>query len=603
MHRLLVSLVLCGLYITGLCAPADEQEAGAPERRRIPVTIEISAQEVYYSRERGLAYARGAVEVTIQRRDVPEQWAKLRAGEVTSDLERGIVDAQYGVRLETEQAVLSGRKVRVDAGQEQFWLRGATAVADLAPLDDRGQPHAYFTGQEIRGKTDVVTIIRGRITTCDREKPHWAVEAREITYRSKTGRMRVRGGSLRLYGLKIPLIASFNTSIGEKEEGPSGLFSSVSYNSRDRLYAPGSLAFTGPKRSTQLTTAFKLSSRRGWVGTLLAEHDSPTREWYAVYERRGDRYDNVDDYVEVDRAPEIGIVQHLIPDDSPRAETDLFDLTLSSGYFRERPLHFPGESAGRLHLSLDRRYHQDEFEELVGGWYGWNARLEHYDDGKTFHALQLLAGRGVRLSDRLSASLTGLYHFYGGETPLRCDDVDIRAELRPTLDWDMTDKWRVRATARVDARHRDTRDYIIQLDRQVHCLTWYVRYREVGNTYSVGINLSGLTGGTRPFESVREPEWLKPLQPDPNAGPEGALGDDAGAQPAGQGDVGATGGGSSGASGGEASGAAPQSGGEDEQPATAGDEAGQGPSGATAQPGDPAAQPDGPPQAPGQDVQ
>ncbi len=82
------------------------------------------------------------------------------------------------------------------------------------------------------------------------------------------------------------------------------------------------------------------------------------------------------------------------------------------------------------------------------------------------------------------------------------------------LDWDLGDKWRIRATARYDVGRTDMRDYVVQLDRKQHCLTWYIRYRDVGGGLTFGVNLSGLMGGTRPYDAVREPDWLKQMQPD-----------------------------------------------------------------------------------------
>lgn len=511
MPRLLVFLIVCALSF-GFLASADERAEKPTSEQRVPVTIDISAQEVYWSREQGKAYARGAVEVKVQRRDAPEQWFMMRADEVVSDLQRGIVHAERGVRLETAQAVLSGRSAHVDTSSEDFWLRGATAVADI-PSESHSQLHAYFTGQEISHKADVIYVIRGKITTCDREHPHWSIEAREITLNTRTGRVRLRGGRARVYGLSVPLSGHFTVDIGGKEKSQR-LLSSIGYNSHDGLYSPGSITFTGPERSTQLSTAFRISARRGVVGTLQADHDSPRREWYALYERKGDHYYNITEYLELDRAPELGLVQHLIPVGSERSDTELFDLTLSAGYFRERPWGHTPVSVAKLHLGLDREHHKDQREKLIGRWHGWNARWEKYDTGQDFYALQAFAGRGHRFSDRLAASLTVAHNVYGGETPLYVDDVYIRTELQPTLDWDLSDAWRIRASVRWDVQEEATRDYVLQLDRKVHCLTWYVRYRDVGNSVAFGVNLSGITGDTRACPSEREPAWFKSLQPD-----------------------------------------------------------------------------------------
>lgn len=500
--------MLTGALAGYVCAEKVGGEKPATPSR-VPVIIEISAEEVVYSREEGLARARGAVVVDIQRRDVPEQRAKILAGEVVADLQKGIIEARKGARMEAAGGVFSGNALRVDASRREFWVTSAAATAPAGPPTKAGKPRAYFAAKKIAGKADVLYVFRGRITTCDKERPHWALYAREMTYNTKTGRLTIRGGKVRLYGLTVPLISPISVSLKGKEEAARRILTRLSYSRRERMYAKGALAFTTKSGNIEVTSAFRLSYRRGLVGTVMAAHPDPRHEWYVLAERRGDRRDNIDEYLEVDRLPEVGLVEHLIPTDSPKAKTDLLDLTLSGSYVREKPARrYPRHSVAKFHLQLDREFHKDQYDALIGKWWGWQARWEWYDTGQDFYNLQLFAGRGRRFSDRFAASLTALHNIYGGETPLRFDDVDIRTELRPTVDWDLTEKWRIRATARYDVGQGRMRDYLLQLDRKVHCLTWYVRYRHSGSSISVGLELSGLTGGSRPYKQQAEPQWI-----------------------------------------------------------------------------------------------
>ncbi|MBC7289483.1 MAG: hypothetical protein H5T86_15860, partial [Armatimonadetes bacterium] len=221
------------------------------------------------------------------------------------------------------------------------------------------------------------------------------------------------------------------------------------------------------------------------------------------------RYDDLDHYVAYDRAPEISFAKHLIPLDSDQSQTQRFTLSLSAGYYREIHERYGKLAAGRFQLTLERDYHTDQRDRLVGQWYGWGARWNKYTTGDDYGILHVYYGRGGRIAPNLAAALTGTYHLCAGTYPLRLDNPDIRVELTPMLDWDITDKWRVRFQARYDVSQEKFRDYTIQLDRQAHCLTWYVRYRDLGNSVAVGVNLSGITGGTRPYSAQPEPPELR----------------------------------------------------------------------------------------------
>ncbi len=503
------------MLAAGLCAAAIfavgglgvAQPKAAPHG--VPVIIEVSADDVRFARDEGKAYARGHVMVIIRRRDDPSQWVKLQAADVTSDLRTGAFEAARGVRMETEMGVFAGAAVRYDPRDGRILMERGCAAAPLSGPGGVGQGRAYFCGAELGRRGHVIYVFRGRLTTCDRAHPHWSVTAREITYDTRKGDLKIRGGKLHLYGLTIPLISPLTIPVKPRKGGKRRFFTNVGYSSRDGIYFPHYFVLSGAEKNTQLTTSFRVSMKRGWVGNITAYHPSPRHEWHLTYARKEGRYDNLDDYVALDRAPELSFTNHFITRDSEQANTDYFALTLSGGYFREVDDDGHKHTAGRFQVRLQRDFHTDQRAKLDGHWYGWAGWWNKYHTGDDYGVLRVYYGRGRRLSDRLAAALTGTYHVFGGHHPLLLDNPDIRTELTPEIDWDITDKWRLRFSARYDVNLGTFRDYSIQLDRQVHCLTWYVRYRDLGNSIVVGLNLSGLTGGTRPYKARPEPPELR----------------------------------------------------------------------------------------------
>lgn len=493
MKMLRVSVAVVLVLLAGGFAEGDG--GGAIGGGPVPLVVEITAQEVLYSHDRQTAFAKGDVEVAVRRRDMPDWWVRVTAAEATADLATGVAEAAQGVRVETEYATFAGRSCHFDLAQGIFWVKQASAAVDL-PLAAPGlAPRAYFSGQEAGGRRDVYYVIRGRVTTCDRAQPHWAIEARELTYSTRTGRLKVRGGRVRLYGKSIPLLSPLSLSVGPSKEKRRHLAGTPGYSSRDGLYVPGSFRFSGEGKSTVLSTSYKVGVRRGWTGYIGADHYSDVNEWSLGYTRRETRYFRLRDFYCLDRAPEASFTHHFVPLNSSEAFRRTLDLTLSAGYYREKPDRhdLPEQSAGRFSVSLESAYNLAARERLEGEWAGWAGRWNQYDTGQHFGVLELYAGQGLRLSERLAAGLTFRHHVTTGERLLLMDVPDIRTELAPEVWWDFDPRWRLILEGRYDLGDDRLADYVIELQRQVHCLTWFTRYRYANDSWMVGVTLSGLT--------------------------------------------------------------------------------------------------------------
>lgn len=491
--------ILRNLAPVGLVLLAGRLALGAELAKSVsgpvPIVVEITGEEVIYFGDRQAALAKGSAEVEVRRRDAPQWWVRVTAPEVTADIAAAVVDASQGVRVETDYGVFAGLACHFDFSRHEFWVRQGSVTVDLGPAGLGSAGQAFFYGEQVRGRSEVYYVIRGRITTCDRPDPHWAIEARELTYSTRTGRLKVRGGRIRLYGHSIPLLSPLSFSVGPSREKERHLPGTLGYSSRDGLYVAGSLRFSGEDRTTVLSTSYRLGLRRGWTGHVGADHLSKANEWRIGYIRAEPRYFKLRDYFSLDRAPEASFTHHFVRLDSAEASRRSLDLTASAGYYREKPdrRDLPGMSAGKFSLSLNAGYNPGGRERLEGAWAGWSARWNQYDTGDHFGLLESYVGFGSRLSDQIAAGLSLRHHITTGRPALLMDVPDLRTEIAPELRWDFHRDWRLLLEGRYDLSDDRLADYTVELQRQVHCLTWFVRYRDASESWMVGVALAGMT--------------------------------------------------------------------------------------------------------------
>jgi lipopolysaccharide assembly outer membrane protein LptD (OstA) len=491
--------------------------------QRIPVTVEISGDEVLYSREKQMAYARGTVEVMIRRRDKPDEWVKVTAGRADANLATGVTDASAGVRIETARGVFSGRVVHLDPTKQEFWLRNTAAVVDVKPGPRDTMARAYFAGDEIGGKPNVYYILRGRVSTCDKPNPDWAIEAREIDYDTRTGDMVVKHGRVRMYGLSLPMISPYRIALAPmKKKSKRSILPGMGINKRDGIFLPYRLRLSGPEAATGLTTDFKITSRRGIMGRADVEHPSDTNEWSIALTRREDHFLRLQHYYSADRMPELNFTRHMYPPAKMgEVERQVLDFSLTGGRYHEEPAPKLGasHSAFRLSLGVHQGFRPDCRDQLSGSWFGWEGMCNLYDTGDKYLRLLLEVGQGWRPSDRFGAGVSVRHYLKTGDTPLFLDVPDVTTEIRPAMDWQITDKWRINGDARYAFDFDRWLDYSVAVHRQVHCVTWYVSYRLTHHAIVVGMDLSGLMGETLPYPSVREPTGMGFVMGAPTSNP------------------------------------------------------------------------------------
>lgn len=410
-----------------------------------------------------------------------------------------------GAKLLYGPALVAGEELWLDTASGQFRLdRGRGYMALPRPADALcpGTPTAYFTGRQVAKKGPVSYILNGTLTLCDREDPHYAIRAQRIKFDERTGDVIVDHAKLHLYGLDIPLVPWVRYGIGPGGRRKGIVASTPGYSSREGVYVPFTHRFSGLQDPWTVATSFRVTVRQGIIGSLWA--DRPTDG--GVLSMRVSRKEWVTDKLEerlgLWRLPEVSYERALVPAGRDGSLT----LSLSAGSYREdletqhrgQPPR-PRVCQQRVMGSLQYVAHSAQFQAERGNWYGATGRLGAYSTGDRYQDLEVFAGAGGRLADCAKGYLTLRHHFVGGQTPFLFDDVDMRTELDPGLDLQLTSKWGIHGWGRLDLNNEDLRDYEVSLRRRMHCLSWDLYYRAVGNNVGVRVNLNGLTGDTEPF--------------------------------------------------------------------------------------------------------
>jgi lipopolysaccharide assembly outer membrane protein LptD (OstA) len=495
---LLAAVQVCALGAPRALAPSDE-----------PVTITLDGDRVEYSPDRKHATLVGNVRILISAPGYTAGRAVVRANRVEADLEKGIIVSDQGGTILVGPALFTGDTIRFDANREEFCVEGAEGYMELggpgaAPED--AQPTAYFKGHRIGKIRNVVYVLRGRITTCDRDRPHYYVAAKRIKYDKLSVHVTVYGAKLHLYGVTLPAIPWGRVKIGGKE--PSGKLdwrTTPGYGSREGIFLPYTFRLS-PRNSSWLTvTSFRITTKRGITGSVWTKHS--TRDW--DYDFRASRkewkVDDIEDRLSLYRLPEANFTRYLTPRDEEDKEVRL-DLSLGKYYedWENQPVNQPFRprvSEGRALAAVSYTGNPVEYREHKGRWYGAVGRASRYTTDETFRELKLFAGMGGAISDNIKAYGTVSHHFTGGATPFLFDDVDIETELAAGADWEMLRNWTVDGWGRYDLDATDLRDYEVGLSYRAHCLTWRAFYRDVSDQIGLRVDLTGLTGDTKACRS------------------------------------------------------------------------------------------------------
>ena len=506
-----------GLAVLGVCVAGPARAQGTPpgpadaeSGGRLLLTLD--AQEADYAPE-GEGLLRGDVQVWALDPLAPESsQLVLRADEVRADLGAGWLRVPDLVQLWSPRGTLVGRALDWDLTANAFSLRdgrgdvvlgGARAAEPATRL--------YFTGREIGSREQRETIEHGSVTSCDREHPHYRIDASQVVVDRAAGRAVVRGAQLDLYGFRVPLWPRFSVGLGG--QGPRQLpIAWPGYSSRGGYSVPFQRTFTGPDSPLEV---------RGWLRLQQKAKPEPglavRRVWGDVeygldWELRRRTYtDLTANNILLGTLPELSASGEWAASGPGRPRVT---ARLGAGQFRELAAGRAGEvEARRLDLRGELFWGQDARDELDGWWAGLSLRGSAYDDGSSYGAAGASVGRGLALGTSTHLALSYAQALQVGRTPFFFDDTDLRRELTCDLVADVGRDWSVRAKGRYDLDRGRLPDYTVGLARHAHCLTWGLSYESAGRSVYFDLGFNGLNIPLGRYE--QQPVVPQPDLPEP----------------------------------------------------------------------------------------
>jgi len=220
----------------------------------------------------------------------------------------------------------------------------------------------------------------------------------------------------------------------------------------------------------------------------------------------------------VDRLPELRYVHHVLPAD--RRGLSRLEAEVYAGHLYEHFANEPQTEASRAGVALRYSPMPRQRRKHDGFWAAADLYQTLYDTGDHLTDLRLEAGTGWRLSDRIGGALWAVHHESTGESPFRFDDVWADDEGFASVDLQLDPKQRLQLYGHYDFDKSSFRDYSAKYSYRAHCLTWNLEYNFARQSVSVGVDLNGLTGETRPVTSAPlvRPDEVPPL-PEPTPEP------------------------------------------------------------------------------------
>lgn len=378
---------------------------------------------------------------------------------------------------------------------------------------------------------------RATFSTCDREHKHYEVYSRVLDI-VPGEEMVARHTGIDFLGLRLITVPTLRKSLreGEDDDNVFSYLPQFGYNSRTGFYVRDdfNLRRSNPvwidaevqvntRQEPQGGFLFGTPGRLQFVGSLFYRDNAPNQR---------------SPHLQVSRLPEVGAVWSSREDVRPgRFLSDriqsvryprpldistswIFAAQATAGFFRQHAGDRLVENDGRSKNGARFSVQGQAVLPLVKlGPVSLNdlrllARNNTYDNGDNFSTLGFGIGKRVRLG-KFEVRADYFHQFTMGSTPFLFDDVELRQEIRPALEY-RSRGFEFAYQARIDARNGDLFDQYFEVSKLLHCikptLSYSVRRREI----FLEIRIPGLSGraSTRPSEPrsdrSADPERLPP---------------------------------------------------------------------------------------------
>ena len=491
---------LCACLLFGLIAACPLGAAGPALTPLVHLTLD--SDKLQYDQTGQAARMEGPTTIRGEVQGQPQQRLLVETSQADADFAAQSVHAGPPVELVGPRLDLTGATLDLDLARSTFRMQDARTVMDVAGLGKSGADTVLvlLEGKVVGGGNGVVYMENGTFTPSVVPKPDLVIHARRIEYSQLTRRFTITGGSLDLYGLRIPMLPKMKKRLrqpGGRPQSTTGFLPALTWGSRDGLAIPYFFEFSGDKNPTLNTAAVTLTQKRGLAFLGESRREAPSWSLVASVSRLEDVTDKLIGRLTYHRLPEVFAERYQ----HSREQNRGWHVAGSVGNFLEQDESAPGlPDVHRQRYLLGAGYEWGSAQRLnnLGQWAELWGTQAFYSAGEHFTDVTATVGAGHRWSPRLAGALTLIHHFTNGATPFKFDAADLSSEARPLLDIWPLPSWRVLARGRWDLKERRLRDYQLDLSKRSRCLTWTVFYHFVGKVIGVRFDINGLTGDTAP---------------------------------------------------------------------------------------------------------
>lgn len=445
-------------------------------------TYRLSGGKVSYS-ESGQALAEG--DVRLQHGQI-----EILADVLEWDVEHSQVTAKGNVRIISQDRRLQG---------DTLSLNLASETGSMIPAE--GEFHALFLKAErIEMLPDRLVAYNAKITTCDRQRPHYQIATRrvDIYFVREQGqptpdRLEVKSARLEFHGSRIISTPPFRISLREeaeaerslplpypgysKDDGPFLRFRWNSGPPEDRPNLEVDCRTTRD-RGTRAAAHIRYPLRRDDLLQVTISHREDLRDHHL-----GPRdIDTGLGKALVDRRPEVSL--YMRP--RPIRESLRWEALASAGRYREEPTDVSAERTALLGRLLLGPYPIGDRLRLEGASaYRFSAYSGDSESGVFYNRVTL----ATEPSKRLEVSLSLVGRDSAGSTPFLFDRVDLSRELSGEVGLSLSERWRIRLLERYDLRRHESRDVGVELTYRAHCLDYSLGWRESRGLFELGVNV------------------------------------------------------------------------------------------------------------------
>jgi lipopolysaccharide export system protein LptA len=478
-------LIITSILLVALGSAAD---VATDTDGRSPAQIRILAdtEEFYFDTQQ--FRAEGDAQITYG--DV-----FLSADVVTGNPWTGAIEATGNVTFKQGERILRGETFIYNFKTDLGHAENASASVD----------NIHFHGEKLDARPEGFTLTRSRFTSCDAEKPHYYLSARELIIEPEV-QLIARGVSIHAFGKTIMSVPRYRINLREGAKATTIKLPSVGVSSKHGPYA-GYEFDLSPNPRTQGELDVRLSTRQAFQGGVKV-HRIDGRPIMANVTYREPTYTGRLSDLMVSRLPEVAMgfsmgnaatigkledslhmSRRILNPNRMSATRSGINITglAGAGYFSEEPTQVKSHRLDARALAWLDPLRIDDKTMVSPGVF---ARISQYGTRDTYTSLGFQLSAARRLGGDSYIAATYVTHAMNGRTPFEFDAVELPQELAGRVRFPVGNL-NFELTGRYDLQNQRMFEREVSVSRVFHCIEPSIKWRDRFSEFSVNVGLVG----------------------------------------------------------------------------------------------------------------